>query len=67
MSDKELIRAAEELAAIQREMWEADIELRKAAENDPALAAIIAEADAQYERTYGVAWRNPLTDSDAAQ
>jgi hypothetical protein len=58
----ELSKAAKELDVIQHEAWQADLDLRKQAETDLALARIIADADAQYEATYGEPWRNPLAD-----
>ena len=60
-----LEKAARELDAIQHEAWLADLDLRKQAEDDPALAKIIADADAQYEAEYGEPWRNPLAESQS--
>jgi hypothetical protein len=49
------------LDAIERAVWEADLDLRRQAEEDPALAEIVAAADDEYARKYGKPWRNPLT------
>lgn len=58
MSERDL----KELEEIQRWHWEQDLKLREEAKSDPALAALLAEADAEYQRKHGVPWVNPLAN-----
>ena len=53
--DKQLREAEEFIDWCQEE----DLRLRELAKDDPELAAILADADAQYEAKYGKPWVNP--------
>lgn len=43
-----------------------DMRLRREAEHNPTLAALLAEADAKYEAKYGRPWVNPRQNDGGA-